>query len=210
MESCTGQKIDFDRLNPANLQRQSQADHSLASTRNYFQNQSHPDLPDKALVLALFQHFKSSPAHRSFPLIHPDILHHTVEAAYEGNLSDASPDSDSARACIFSFILFVAFLMEERSALRGLDLHKYMHEAQYLLCGVLDSRATLDGIQALLMVVSQEYFLRYYAELVYMRRTSMVCLGNLYESKFWEPKHRYLRVSCTIGWLPSVHRSTWR
>jgi hypothetical protein len=44
--------------------------------------------------------------------------------------------------------------LEGNSSSNDIRSQGYIHEAQYLVSEILDGQATLDGIQALLMVVS--------------------------------------------------------
>ncbi|PYI24584.1 hypothetical protein BO99DRAFT_438881, partial [Aspergillus violaceofuscus CBS 115571] len=152
MESRTGQTINFHRLSIENPSRHKLAVDGLASTKEYFQASNHPDLPDRSMVLSVFHSFRHSWVHRSFPLLHPDLLHYTMEAAYENRTSDASPDASTARACIFAFIAFIGSSPFGLAVTHDTNLQQYGHEAQYLLSEALDETASLDGIQALLML----------------------------------------------------------
>ncbi|KAJ5755734.1 hypothetical protein N7533_005277 [Penicillium manginii] len=154
MESCTGQKIDFDRLNLARVRKQDQNVHDFASLKERFRHQPHSELPERDVVLSAFHKFISSSAYRRFPFLHPVLLPCTMETAYENRLSEFSPDVPSARACIFAFIAYSKFILEGNSSSNDIRSQGYIHEAQYLVSEILDGQATLDGIQALLMVVS--------------------------------------------------------
>lgn len=157
MESCTGQKIDFDRLNLASVRTQDQTVHAFASLRENFRHHTHSDLPERSFVLSALHKFISSSAHRRFPFVHPGLFHYTMETAYENHLSEFSPDIPSARACIFAFISFSSFMVEGNSLGNSIGSQRYINEAQYLAFEILDGQATLDGIQALLMVVSKPF-----------------------------------------------------
>ncbi|KAJ5096987.1 hypothetical protein N7456_007708 [Penicillium angulare] len=152
MESCTGQKIDFDRLNLASVRTRHRSVHELGSTKEYFRHNVHPDLPDRSVVLSAFHEFISSAAHRHFPFLHPGLLPYTLETAYDQKVSEVSPDIASARACIFAFIPFSSFIIEGKPLCNGSELRGFIQEAQYLVSEILDGNATLDGIQALLML----------------------------------------------------------
>ncbi|RAH63874.1 fungal specific transcription factor domain-containing protein [Aspergillus aculeatinus CBS 121060] len=152
MESRTGQTIDFDRLSLNSPRRQSQSVGGLATTREYFQTHDHPDLPDRSKVLLVFQSFRRFWVHRFFPLLHPDLFHYTMEAAYENKASDASPDPSTARACIFAFMAFMNSWPFGQALPDDNNIQEYGYQAQYLLSETLDGAATIDGIQALLML----------------------------------------------------------
>jgi hypothetical protein len=85
-----------------------------------------------------------------------------METAYDNRLSKFSPDIPSARACIFAFISFSSFMVEGNSLGNSIESQRYTHEAQYLASEILDGQATLDGIQALLMVVSQPIWFSFF------------------------------------------------
>lgn len=162
MESCTGQKIDFDRLNLASVRTQDQIVHDFASLKKHFRHHTHPDLPERSIVRSALHKFISSSAHRRFPFVHPGLFHYTIETAYDNQLSEFSPDIPSARACIFAFISFSSFMVEGNSLGNSIESQRYIHEAQYLASAILDGQATLDGIQALLMVVSQPIWFSFF------------------------------------------------
>lgn len=158
MESRTGQTIDFGHPNLTDIRIQGELNPGLASNNKFSQSNRHPDLPDKQIVLSAFDKFISSPIYYHFPFIHPSLFPFTLEAAYENRCSEFSPDLSSAMACVFAFITFSDFMMERECLHNHISTQMYIHGAQHLLFGIMDGQATLDTIQALLMLVSQHAF----------------------------------------------------
>ncbi|PYI06404.1 hypothetical protein BO78DRAFT_418807 [Aspergillus sclerotiicarbonarius CBS 121057] len=85
-------------------------------------------------------------------LIDQKLFESTINAAFDGQLSQTSPGPVSARACILAFSALVLEMVPEVDFVMDGDSDDYALEALALLPGVFAESVTMDGLQALLML----------------------------------------------------------
>ncbi|CAG8148045.1 unnamed protein product [Penicillium nalgiovense] len=113
---------------------------------------NHIPLPDKTLLLEQLEAYRASVFCQLFPIIDPGCFEYTINAAYNGELSDVSPGVSSARACIFAFMAFSAFFTIQPHLDTIMDVDELTQEAQELLPDIINESVTLDGLQTLVML----------------------------------------------------------
>jgi hypothetical protein len=88
-----------------------------------------------------------------FPFINPLLFEHTVQAAYgEDHPTNFAPAA--AKACVFAFMSVASVALNESNNGSISNMDDYALEAYYLLPDLLGHTMTVDGLQALLMLVS--------------------------------------------------------
>ncbi|KAF7167243.1 hypothetical protein CNMCM6106_002874 [Aspergillus hiratsukae] len=110
-------------------------------------------LPDKSLLLEQIEAFQKSICGQILPIINRACFEYTIRAAYENELSDMSPGVSSARVCIFAFMALSSFFAGQPHLDKIVTADEYAREAQDLLPELLNESVTLDGLQALTMLV---------------------------------------------------------
>lgn len=110
-------------------------------------------LPDKSLLLEQIEAFQKSICGQILPIVNRACFEYTIRAAYEQELSDISPGLASARVCIFAFMALSSFFAGQPHLDKIVTADEYAREAQDLLPELLNESVTLDGLQALTMLV---------------------------------------------------------
>lgn len=113
------------------------------------------DLPNLASLEEEINSYRLSAVGMFFPIIEPSLFKDTITAAYDQMISSVSPGWNSARACIYSFHALALTVAGDTTNLSAQSSVRYAREAYRLLPQLLGETATLDGLQALLLLVSQ-------------------------------------------------------
>jgi hypothetical protein len=116
------------------------------------------DLPDRDLVELNFNVYRTSLMQRVFPVVDPVLFWTTINSAYKDRDSGSDSSHVSSKACIFAFSAFVSLLCNPCLLSQGRKMPYFDEEAcsakaRYLLCQVLQEPPTLDGLQAVTMLV---------------------------------------------------------
>ncbi|BCS03027.1 uncharacterized protein AKAW2_61291A [Aspergillus luchuensis] len=109
-------------------------------------------LPDQNHLYVEIQKYQASEFSLFFPILDPSLVTHTIQAAYYGQLSTGSPCLSCARAAIFAFYSLALSVVhgDEDDALESSV--RYAREAYRLVPEIIKGAATLDGLQAVLML----------------------------------------------------------
>lgn len=151
IKSRTGEDVSLDWYLPEVL--------SIPANRMYDGNElASPDI--KTLRQRLERHQKSI-FHQLFPIINAECFEYTIRAAYSHKLSDVSPGFTGARACIFGFMALTSFLSGDPHENAAIDTDRYARATHRLCFEAIDESATLDALQALLMLVKAPLFTNY-------------------------------------------------
>lgn len=145
LKSCTGQEFHLDRF-PADVKGW-----QLSQPRD---PSDIVELPPLDGFLAGVEQYQSSAFGIMFPLIDTPLLRHTINAAYYNIFSDDSFGSASARACILAFHAHILTVLPTHEIASPRPAIDYFREAYALLPEVIHETATLDGLQAILAMVS--------------------------------------------------------
>jgi hypothetical protein len=157
IEQKTGEKIDFDKyfvlgppwqvIPPSNLTSQTSP---LPCT---------VDLPEKAVIQSWVRQYQSA----KLPIIpfffNSTLFEGTIAAAYDHQLSPASPDPATAKACIVAFMTLMQIICEDLPSVVSVSTESsavYQQQAMALLPEILFAPATVDGLQTVLMLVGGE------------------------------------------------------
>ena len=145
-----GEKISTAKLNtfdlPWTCPRRLQDEDPVASG-------SSSELPQRQVVELYVTRYTSSFQTLVFPVISKSLFVQTLDLAY------GSPQSfgyASAKACVWSFLSLVTLFGFDIDVRGAVDCGFYTLEAQRLLPRVIQEM-TLDGIQCLMMLVSQRH-----------------------------------------------------
>ena len=115
------------------------------------------ELPDRHAVEAHLNIFRTTLMQRVFPIVDPILFPDTIKAAYShSSLSAVRAD---VRACILSFLAFSSILQvpeykDRPLGLPPIDSEGLALKAQCLIPQVLREDASLEGLQALMILVS--------------------------------------------------------
>ena len=121
------------------------------------------DLPDQEVVRLYFKCFqKSTVIQRLFPVVDADIFEETITSAYQQPLNSIRYGQASTRACVMAFVAFCARLphvknIAKHHPLGQVDYDSLASRSQCLFAQVLQEPATLEGAQAVTMLVSPVY-----------------------------------------------------
>ncbi len=83
-----------------------------------------------------------------------------LQAPYNDELYEISPGPASARACIFAFVALSSFIAGAGTESTITYTDKFAQEVYDLLPEVISESVTLDGLQAILMLVSSSLLLQ--------------------------------------------------
>ncbi|RHZ53098.1 putative C6 transcription factor [Aspergillus thermomutatus] len=155
IQARTGQQISADRLSysrpPWEKQRVLSSNRYLMS----MQPQSMFELPDRHSVEVHLDIFRTTLMQRVFPIVDPILFHDTIEAAYSH--SSLSAGRADVRASIISFLAFSSILQvpeykDRPLGLPPIDSEGLAIKAQYLIPQVLREDASLEGLQAIVIM----------------------------------------------------------
>lgn len=111
------------------------------------------DLPDQQFLYEQMQIYRCSVLGQFFPVLDPNIFQWTVQAAYGESPKSDNIGSNGAKVCIFALLALVTVLYpRDNSSLR--NSAQYYEKAHRLLPRMLSEPVSLDGLQAVLLLVS--------------------------------------------------------
>lgn len=108
-------------------------------------------LPDREIIEAFLTSFQSSARYQIFPLVKPSLFIETIKYAYQRPQHPFK--SLSAVSCVYAFAAFVTVIGLQNNDLPAISGKNCAKEAQRLLSKVLQTPATLDALQTVLMLV---------------------------------------------------------
>ena len=154
MKACTGEELHLDRYHIAQVpwwQHPLPTDPTLEGC-----SFSNLNIPDPAFLYEELKHYQSSTFGLFFPILDPSLLESTVRAAYYQESSAASPGISSAKACIFAFFALAPTVVHKPRLQYLKSSLEYACEAYRLLPEIFNEPVSLDGLQTLLLLVSQD------------------------------------------------------
>lgn len=160
IEARTGESIVGDKLSQTRAPWEKERGQSTNPLLANLQNPEFFDLPDWSHVRLYFDAYKSSAVmRRLFPVVDFDLFEETITAAYQQPKSTFQYGQVSIRACIITFLAFAARLPPVQEKVKGSPYAVIDHDAlatkgEYLLGQVLQEPASVEGVQALTMLVS--------------------------------------------------------
>jgi hypothetical protein len=164
VQTRTGQTISRDKQCPARAPWEKERGHS---TNHLFMSLPHQDmfeLPDWRVVRLYFDSYKKSfVMQRLFPVVDAELFEETITSAYQQPQSSFKHGQASIRACIISFLAFSARLLPAKkiakhSSVGAVNYDALASKGQFLLAQILQEPASLEGAQAVTMLVSVERF----------------------------------------------------
>jgi hypothetical protein len=123
-------------------------------------NQDMFELPDWRVVRLYFDSYKKSfVMQRLFPVVDAELFEETITSAYQQPQSSFKHGQASIRACIISFLAFSARLLPAKkiakhSSVGAVNYDALASKGQFLLAQILQEPASLEGAQAVTMLVS--------------------------------------------------------
>lgn len=113
-------------------------------------------LPDKASLLQSLEKYRSSEVSQFFPLIDPELFKHTIKSAYEQKRSGLSPSIHGSKACVFGLMALVSYMCSDEVDNNQMTLvtQEWAGAANSLIPEIIAESVSLDGLQAILMLVS--------------------------------------------------------
>ena len=159
IQARTGQSVSTDKLSPTKTPWEKERAQSSNTVLMKLYHQNTFELPDWQCVRMYHEAYKRSAVmRRIFPVIDVDLFEDTMVTAYQASHSHFSVGQASARACIIAFLAFVSRLPPVKDQLKGSAFAFVDHEAlatkvELLLTQVLQEPASLEGAQAVTMLV---------------------------------------------------------
>lgn len=144
IKACTGEDVSFEWYRPGIL--------STPANRRHNGNQL-ASLPEIRTLRRRFERHQKSIFHQLFPVVNAECFEYTIRAAYSHELSEVSPGVTSAKACIFGFMALTSFLSGDPHENAIIDADTYARDSHKLCSEAIDESATLDTLQAFLMLV---------------------------------------------------------
>jgi hypothetical protein len=149
IKACTGEDFDLDRF-PIEFPRWQYS----ASTISL--NKESLDLPELSVLRDEIERYQSSRFALFFPILDLSLIEDTINAAYHQKVSTASPAIASAKACIFALHALAIIVLDGSEQLPFHASLQYAREAHRHFPDIFSEAATLDGLQAILLLVCQE------------------------------------------------------
>lgn len=168
VQARTGQTISRDNLSPARAPWEKERGQSTNNLFNNLSNKNMFELPDLRVVRLYFEAYKKSfVMQRLFPIADAELFEETITSAYQQPQSSFRHGQASTRACIIAFLAFAARLppikgFAQSSPLSEVDYDALATKAQFLLTQVLQEPASLEGAQAVTMLVSVLHYYYYF------------------------------------------------
>lgn len=160
IQARTGQKISSEKLSPVRAPwEKDRGQHPAAHIEN-LQRPDFFELPDWRLMRLYFESYKNSAVmRRLFPIIDVDLFEETITTAYQQPRLMLRHGDAAKRACVIAFLAFVSRLPPVKEQVQGIPFAQFDCEAmaikaQFLAGQVLQEPASLEGCQALSMLVS--------------------------------------------------------
>lgn len=124
---------------------------SISDPPRPLEDQMYSQLPDREIIEAFLTSFQSSARYQIFPLVKPSLFIETIKYAYQRPQHPFK--SLSAVSCVYAFAAFVTVIGLQNNDLPAISGKNCAKEAQRLLSKVLQTPATLDALQTVLMLV---------------------------------------------------------
>jgi hypothetical protein len=159
IQARTGQAISSDKLSPTRAPWEKERGQTSNTLYMNLQTQNPLELPDVRVTRLYLDAYRASVVMmRIFPVIDPDLFEDTVISAYQQPQTSFRFGQASTRACILAFLAFAARLPPVKatvsaSTASAIDHDAMVTRAQFLLAQVLQEPASLEGAQAVTMMV---------------------------------------------------------
>jgi hypothetical protein len=119
-------------------------------------------LPELSVLQAEIERYQASTFALFFPILDPSLFQSTINAAYYQKVSTASPAIASARACVFAFHALAIIVLGGSEHLPFHTSLQYAREAHLHFPDIFSEAATVDGLQAILLLVCQPIALPFF------------------------------------------------
>lgn len=161
IQSRTGQTISSEKLSPSRVPWEKERGRSSNEILMALRNDDLFQLPDRRSVQMYFDAYKQSAVmRRIFPVVDIELFAETINEAYRQPKSSFEFGQASIRACIIAFAAFVARLPPVLEIIRNspcpalqVDHEVLASKAQFFLSQVMQEPASLEGAQAVCMLV---------------------------------------------------------
>lgn len=156
IQARTGQTISSDKFSPTRAPWEKERGQTSNTLYMNLQTQNPLELPDVRVTRLYLDAYRSSVVMmRIFPVIDPDLFEDTVISAYQQPQTSFRFGQASTRACILAFLAFAARLppVKFKVSASAIDHDAMVTRAQFLLAQVLQEPASLEGAQAVTMMV---------------------------------------------------------
>lgn len=161
IQSRTGQTISSEKLSPTPVPWEKERGQRSNTIMMNLRNDDLFQLPDRRSVQMYFDGYKQSAVmRRIFPIVDIELFAETINDAYRQPKSSFEFGQASTRACIIAFTAFVARLPPVDEIVRNMssaapqvDHEVLSFKAQFLLSQVMQEPASLEGVQAVSMLV---------------------------------------------------------
>lgn len=160
IQARTGQTMTSNKLSPTQAPWEKERGQTTNDLLLELQSHDIFGLPDLQITRLYFEAYKNSLLMmRLFPVIDPELFEETVLSAYQQPSKGFQFGQASTRACIIAFIAFAARLPSVQTQIKAsahplADHDTMAMRAQLLLPQVLQEPASLEGAQAVTMLVS--------------------------------------------------------
>ncbi|KAJ5380621.1 uncharacterized protein N7496_003049 [Penicillium cataractarum] len=145
IKACTGEVFDLDRF-PIEFPRWHYSASAMMTKKET------PSLPELSVLEDEIKRYQSSTFALFFPIIDSSLIQHTINAAYYQKVSTESPTIAGARACIFAFHSLAIVVLGGPDHLPFHASLEYAREAHRHFPDIFSEAATLDGLQAILLL----------------------------------------------------------
>lgn len=149
IKACTGEDFDLDRF-PIEFPRWQYSASTIIST-----NKEPLKLPELSVLRDEIERYQASTFALFFPVLDLSLFESTINTAYYQKVTTASPAIASARACIFAFHALAILVLGGSEHLPFHASLQYAREAHRHFPDIFSEAATVDGLQALLLLVRQ-------------------------------------------------------
>lgn len=161
IQSRTGQTISSDKLSSARVPWEQERGQSSNMILMNLRNDDLYELPNRRSVQMYFDAYKRSMLmRRLFPVVDIELFAENINEAYRQPKPSFGFGQASTRACIIAFTAFVArlppvveFFRNMSCAALLVDHEVLASKAQFLLSQVMQEPASLEGAQAVCMLV---------------------------------------------------------
>jgi hypothetical protein len=134
-------------------QNQQQAWPSLSQLDNNM-SRLRKELPPRASVEEYLTFYQNSPFSEVFPVADPVLFPKTLDKAYKHG-SNLSPETFTARACVFAFLACASLIgPESDQPVPPIDHEGCMTAAQLIIPDILNARVSHEAVDAVMMIVS--------------------------------------------------------
>jgi hypothetical protein len=111
------------------------------------------DLPDESIVDELVSIYDLSYLSLMFPVVDTSLFQETIKTVYQPSHITPPPTSVGAKACVYAFLAFLSFLGFEPKTSPIVESGTYALEVFRILPGLVHEMATLNSLQAVIMLV---------------------------------------------------------